>query len=98
MEANTKKVESPAPLLSPKTADNLEGLDIPDTMVEDLVLRRLYTTGTSSIKALSQTLKLSYTVVQDIFNRLRKERYFEVKGMEGRDYRFTLSEKGHEMY
>jgi predicted transcriptional regulator/energy-coupling factor transporter ATP-binding protein EcfA2 len=65
-------------------------------MVEDLVLRRLYTIGTSSLKALSQTLKLSYSVIQEIFERLRKEQFFEVKGMQGRDYTITLSEKGQE--
>lgn len=34
-------------------------------MVEDLVLRRLYAIGTSSLKALSQALKLSYNNVKD---------------------------------
>ena len=94
MEAKPNKIKSISPLFFPKTHDSLQGLDIPDSMVEDLVLRRLYTTGTSSLKALSQALKLSYAIVQDIFDRLRKEQFFEVKGMEGRDYKFTLSEKG----
>lgn len=96
MEAKAKTGETFAPLYLSKAPDSLQGLDIPDTMVEDLVLRRLYTTGTSSLKALSQALKLSYAIVQEIFDRLRKEQFFEVKGMEGRDYRFTLSEKGQE--
>jgi hypothetical protein len=96
MKDNTKKGKPFSPLFLPKVADSLHGLDIPDTMVEDLVLRRLYTTGTSNLKALSQALKLSYPVVQAIFERLRKEQFFEVKGMEGRDYTFTLSGKGQE--
>lgn len=96
MEANTKKVEAIAPLFMPKTPDSLEELNIPDSMVEDLVLRRLYTTGTSSLRALSQALKLSFPVVQTIFERLRKEQFFEVKGMQGQDYTFTLSGKGQE--
>ena len=54
MEAKPNKIKSISPLFFPKTHDSLQGLDIPDTMVEDLVLRRLYTTGTSSLKALSQ--------------------------------------------
>jgi len=94
MEAKPNKIKSISPLFFPKTPDSLQELDIPDTMVEDLVLRRLHTTGTSSLKALSQALKLSYAIVQAIFDRLRKEQFFEVKGMEGRDYKFTLSEKG----
>ncbi|MGD8703803.1 MAG: ATPase, partial [Desulfosarcina sp.] len=98
MEANLSKADSQSfrPLFRAKISDSLSGLDIPDTMVEDLVLRRLYTIGTSSLKALSQTLKLSYSVIQEIFERLRKEQFFEVKGMQGRDYTITLSEKGQE--
>lgn len=76
--------------------EELDSLDIPDTMVEDLVLRRLFTTGTSSLKTLSQALKLPYPVVRTVFERLRKEHYFEVKGMQGQDYVFTLSAKGRE--
>ena len=96
METTAKKTK---PLSVPfllKVADGLDQLDIPDTMVEDLVLRRLYTTGTSSIKTLSKSLKLSFPVIQAIFERLRKEQFFEVKGMQGQDYTFTLSGKGQE--
>lgn len=96
MPATKSKTVPPSPAFLPKTPDSLQGLDIPDTMVEDLVLRRLYTTGTSSLKALSQALKLSFPVVQAIFERLRKEQFFEVKSMQGQDYTFTLSEKGQE--
>ena len=97
MEAvNIKKVYEASPFLVPKAHDNLEGLDIPDSLVEDLVLRRLYVTGKSSLRTLSQTLKLSFAVMQAVFDRLRKEQFFEVKGMEGQDYTFTLSGKGQE--
>ncbi|WP_197740535.1 hypothetical protein [Desulfosarcina widdelii] len=98
MEVNLKKTssESVRPLFTPEVSDSLSGLDIPDTLVEDLILRRLYTTGTNSLKALSQALKLSYSVVQEIFERLRKEQFFEIKGMQDRDYIFTLSGKGQE--
>jgi hypothetical protein len=34
--------------------------------------------------------------MQTVFDRLRKEQFFEVKGMEGQDYTFTLSGKGQE--
>jgi hypothetical protein len=65
-------------------------------MVEDLVLRSVYTSGTVSLKMLSQRLKLPYFLVKETFERLRKEQLFEVKGMDGQDYRFTLSGKGQE--
>ncbi len=80
----------------PPKPDSLSELNIPEAMVEDLVLRRVYTSGTSSLKALSQALKIPYFLVQEIFNRLRKEQFFEVKGMDGQDYNFTLSGKGQE--
>ena len=94
--AEAGKVEKGLPLFPSKAPETLEGLDIPETLVEDLVLRRLYMNGTSSLRSLSDTLKLSFAVVQTIFQRLRKEQFFEVKGMEGQDYLFTLSGKGQE--
>jgi hypothetical protein len=84
------------PSFAPSAPDDLEDLDIPDSLVEDLLLRRLYTTGTGSLRSLSKTLKLSFPVVQTMFERLRKEQFFEVKGMEGQDYTFALSGKGQE--
>lgn len=96
MDTTAPKVRSNSMPFIPKVANGLDYLDIPDTMVEDLVLRRLYTNGTSCIKSLSQSLKLSYPVIQAIFDRLRKEQFFEVKGMQGQDYMFSLSGKGQE--
>jgi predicted ATPase with chaperone activity len=97
MEAvNIKKVDEASTFLVPKAPDSFEALDIPNSLVEDLVLRRLYVTGKSNLRTLSQTLKLSFAVVQTVFDRLRKENFFEVKGMEGQDYTFTLSGKGQE--
>ncbi len=96
METNSPKSESLQARFFPKAPDSMEALNIPSAMVEDLVLRRVYVSGTSSIGALSQTLKLPYFLVQQTFDRLRKEQFFEVKGMEGQDYHFTLSGKGQE--
>ena len=96
MDTSAQKVKPVSMPFIPKVANGLDNLDIPDTMVEDLVLRRLYTNGTSCIKSLSQSLKLSYPVIQVIFDRLRKEQFFEVKGMQGQDYTFSLSGKGQE--
>ena len=96
MEAIAKKVETFAQSFVPNIPESLKELDIPDSLVEDLVLRRLYVTGKSNLRTLSQTLKLSFAVVQAVFDRLRKEQFFEVKGMEGQDYTFTLSGKGQE--
>jgi DNA-binding MarR family transcriptional regulator len=96
MDIPNKKETADTLKFIPPMPESLEALGIPDTMVEALVLRRIYTSGTSSLKALSRELKLSYSVIQTIFERLRKEQFFEIKGMQGRDYTFTLSVKGQE--
>ena len=57
----------------PEAIDNLEDLDISETLVEDIMLRRLYTVGTSNIKYLSESLKLSFSVISKVFERLRKQ-------------------------
>jgi len=93
---NSGKGEEGLPMFPFKAPESAEDLDLPESLVEDLFLRRLYVTGTSTLRSLSQALKLPFAVVQPVFQRLRKEQFFEVKGMEGQDYNFTLSGKGQE--
>jgi hypothetical protein len=81
---------------SPEAPKNIEQLDIPQAIVEDIILRHLYTKSSSSLKSLCESLKLSLPIVQDIFQRLRKQQLFEVTGMQGNDYNFTLSGIGRE--
>ncbi|MEJ2101644.1 MAG: hypothetical protein P8X68_16980 [Desulfobacterales bacterium] len=81
---------------SPQAPKDIEQLDIPQSIVEDIILRHLYTKSSSSLKLLCDSLKLSLPIVQDIFQRLRKQQLFEVTGMQGSDYNFTLSGIGRE--
>ena len=92
-----KKIVHPQPAFSPRVPENLQNLDIPDSLVEDLMLRRLYTIGSSSINSLCSSLKLSFPVIQAMFERLRKRQLLIVTGMEGNDYTFTLSEAGRKL-
>ena len=71
-------------------------LDIPVAIVEDLMLRSLYAKGGSSLRRLSQSLKLSFPLLHAVFQDLRQQQLFEVTGMEGNDYCFTLSGIGRE--
>ena len=97
MKTMTKeKLGRVKPTFVPKAPEALEKLDIPESLVEDLVLRRLYTNGASSIKYLSNVLKLSFPVIQAVFERLRRQQLFEVTGLQGNDYTFTLSGGGRE--
>jgi hypothetical protein len=81
---------------SPEVPESLEALDIPESLVEDLMLRRLYSKGSTSMTSLCSSLKLSYPVIHALFQRLRQQQFFEVMGVEGNDYTFTLSGTGRE--
>jgi hypothetical protein len=94
---HTKKIVRLRPTFSPKAPKDLQDLDIPESLVEDLMLRRLYTIGSSGIQSLCSSLKLSFSVIQTMFERLRQRQLLVVTGMEGSDYTLTLSEAGREL-
>ena len=81
----------------PTTPLALEELDIPKSLVEDLILRKVFAKGTSTLKELSRALKLSFPLLHSLFQDLRKQQLFEVTGMEGNDYVFSLSGIGREL-
>jgi hypothetical protein len=60
----------------------------------DLVLRRLLLEGFTNLQGLSERLKLSVPILNVIFNHMRQQQLVEVKGMQGNDYHFTLSQSG----
>jgi len=91
-----EKSEKADLVFMPKAPMDIEELDIPQTLVEDIMLRHLYSKSSSSLMSLCDSLKLSLPVIQSIFQRLRKQQLFEVTGMQGNDYHFTLSGIGHE--
>ena len=76
---------------APKT---VEDLNIPETLLADLVLRRLLVEGNSSLGKLSRALRLTWNVVEAAFRHLRGQQLIEVKGMAGNDYNFCLSATG----
>jgi predicted ATPase with chaperone activity len=78
----------------PTPPENLEQLDIPESLASDLILRRVFMDGESTLKALCNSLKLSFPVVSGIFQRLRQQQFIEVKGMVGNDYVFSLTTAG----
>ncbi len=80
----------------PKAPVRPEELRIPIALVEDLMLRRLYVKGEATLKGLCRELKLSFPLLHALFQKMRPKQYFEVGGMEGNDYRFTLSGLGRE--
>ena len=94
---STEQLDEASSAFTPKAPDTLQNLDIPESLVEDLMLRRLYTNGASGVRSLCHTLKLSPPVMQASFERLRAQRLLEVTGLQGNDYTFTLSAAGREL-
>jgi hypothetical protein len=79
---------------SPTIPQNFEDLGISQSLVLDLVVRRLLLEGFSNLQSLSNTLKLSVPVLNIVFTHMRQLQLVEVKGMLGNDYNFTLSQAG----
>jgi hypothetical protein len=81
----------------PTPPQDIEALGIPASMVVDLVLRFVREHGTGSLTGLQKALKLSYPVVNEVFERLRKQLLVEVKSASGRDYTFALTAVAREL-
>ncbi|WP_031496782.1 hypothetical protein [Bryobacter aggregatus] len=82
---------------APRVPETFAELGISQSFVTDLVLRRLLLEGFSSLSSLSQTLKLSISIIDVVFKHLRSQQLIEVKGMIGNDYSFVLSQAGRQL-
>ena len=82
----------------PKVPQTMEELGIPQSMVTDLMLRRLMIEGNSTLAGLSKALRLSVAIVDLTFRHLRQQQLIEVKGMLGtyswRAFAATMGGKG----
>ncbi len=79
---------------NPPTPQNFHDLGVPETLVLDLMLRRLLLEGFSSLASISKALHLSIAVVDVVFKHMRAQQFVEIKGMSGNDYNFVLSGSG----
>jgi hypothetical protein len=79
---------------TPSVPQTFEDLGISQTLVLDLVVRRLLLEGFSTLQQLSNTLKVSMPILNIVFQHMRSQQLVEVKGMVGNDYHFTLSQAG----
>jgi hypothetical protein len=84
-------------LFRPELPKNFQELGIPESLVLDLVIRRLLIEGYSTIAGLSASLRLSHMVVDSVFKHMRAQHLIEVKGMTGNDYNFVLSTAGKQL-
>src|SRR5260370_15611071 len=79
---------------TPSVPQTFEDLGISQSLVLDLLLRRLLLEGFSTLHQLSQTLKVAMPILNIVFQHMRSQQLVEVKGMVGNDYHFTLSQAG----
>ncbi len=94
---STSAISGVRPSFAPPIPQSFEELNLPESLVLDLVLRRLLLDGFSSLQRLSKSLRLSLPIIDHAFRQLRTQQLIEVKGMLGNDYQFVLSEAGKQL-
>jgi hypothetical protein len=82
---------------NPPVPQNFRELGVPESLVLDLMLRRLLLEGYSSLTSISKALHLSIAVVDKVFKHMRAQQFIEIKGMTGNDYNFVLSGAGKQL-
>jgi predicted ATPase with chaperone activity len=85
------------PAYCPPLPHDLDELKISQSLLTDLMLRHLRTYGVSSFRSLAGSMKVSSTIVQVLFEQLRKQHLIDVKGTAGLDYSFGLTEAGRNL-
>jgi predicted ATPase with chaperone activity len=81
----------------PSIPQNVAELGVPESLVLDLVLRRMVIEGYSNLGTLSQALRMSVPIIDKAFKHMRQQQLVDVKGMTGNDYNFGLSAAGKQM-
>ncbi len=83
-----------AEILAPQTPQTMQDLGIRRSLVEDLALKILYLQGELTLVELADQMRVTFGVVEEAFERLRKEQLCEVKGMSGGIHRITTTSQG----
>src|ERR1700685_105858 len=82
---------------NPAIPQTFKDLGISESLVLDLILRRMLIEGFSSLAGLSRSLRLSVPIVDIAFKHMRSQQLVEIKGMQGNDYSFILSQAGKQL-
>jgi len=82
---------------SPAVPQSFAEVGISESLVLDLVLRRMLIEGFSSLAGLSRALRLSVPIIDLAFKHMRSQQLVEIKGMTGNDYNFVLSAAGKQL-
>lgn len=82
---------------NPSIPQNFAELGISETLVLDLILRRMLIEGFCSLQGLSRSLRLAVPIIDLAFKHMRGQQLVEIKGMTGNDYNFVLSAAGKQL-
>lgn len=63
-------------------------------VLEDLTLKTVYLMGELTLHDLAENLRISLRIVEDLFQRLRKDQLCQVTGMAGAVHRIVLTSEG----
>jgi hypothetical protein len=66
-------------------------------LVTELVMKTIYFVGECTGQEVARTIKISYSALEDLFAYLRREKFVEVKGIEGQGkqtWRYQITEAG----
>jgi predicted ATPase with chaperone activity len=84
-----------APLTEvPKAPETVVDVGVPRAILEDLALKNLYITGSSSLRELAKNMRLTFRVVDELFRRLRADQLCEVTGMTGNVAEVAITSRG----
>jgi predicted ATPase with chaperone activity len=72
----------------------IQDLGIRRSSLEDLALKILYYEGELTLLELAKKMCLSFSIIELLFERLRKEQLCEVKGMTGAVHRIAITSAG----
>src|SRR5689334_11931740 len=80
---------------APPLPHTFEDLGVSERLIADLFLRRVYTDGTSNLRSLSASLRLSPALIHRVFRHVRDERLLDIRGaISDDDYTFSLTTAG----
>ncbi len=69
-------------------------LGLPEGLIEDLFMRRVLTERMTTISQASDAVAISHAIGDEVAESLRQKKLLEYQGIEGRDYRISLTELG----
>ena len=81
----------------PRNPVTLLDAGLNQNMLVDLMLKLTLLDGVTTLGRLASQMKVSMTIMDQLFRHLRREQLCEVKGMVGNDYELTLSVAGRKL-